>query len=123
MIKSNVNVFWIGVFFLSLFLTGFWLHRRGKPYGVMLFNLHKFIGLGTAIILGVMVYQSNQQAPLAALEVAAVVITAVFFAINIVAGGLLNTNVPGQKTLLTIHHVFPYLIVVTMAIMFYFLYR
>ncbi len=123
MIISNINVFWIGVFFLGLFLSGFWLHRRGKPYGAMLFNLHKFIGLGAAIFLGVAVYQVNRQAPFTALEITAVVITAAFFAINIVSGGLLNTNLPRQKALVTIHHVMPYLTVFATAIMFYFLYR
>jgi hypothetical protein len=119
--NTSSRILVAGLCFLGLFLSGFYLNRHGKPYRVIPFNLHKFIGLGTAIFLGVMIIQKNQQTPLAALEIAAVGVVAVFFVITIVSGGLLNTGTPRQKILLIIHHITPSLTVLSTAITLYLL--
>jgi len=41
----------LGILALSLFLTGFWLNRTGKPYGTLIFTIHKAIGLRMGILL------------------------------------------------------------------------
>lgn len=112
----------IGLFFLGLFISGFWLQRAGKPYPSMRFNLHKFIALGTAVYLGMTFIREYPRAASAGLSAAGIALTAVLFAVTIVAGGLLNTEAPRQKALLTIHHIFPYLTVLSTAMSLYLLF-
>jgi hypothetical protein len=98
-----------GLFLLCIFLSGFWLSRSGKPYPGGKFNLHKFIGLGTCAFLIVLIYRAHQVTPLEGTQIWAVVITALLFIINIIAGGLVSIEKPMPGAVKWIHKVFPYL--------------
>lgn len=113
-----------GLLFIVIFITGFWLSRSGKPYGVILFNLHKLIGLGAGIYLGVTIYNANKVTPLAPAQIAALVITGIFFLLTIVAGGLVSVAATGglkqfQTVISTAHKILPYLTVLSSAATLY----
>lgn len=52
---------WIipGIFFLGTVGFGFWVSKAGKPYNGLLFNIHKLIALGAAILTGIRVFKLN----------------------------------------------------------------
>ncbi len=116
-IASNKFVY-TGLFFLVIFITGFWLSRRGAPYGALLFNLHKLIALAAGVYLALNVYRSHQDAQLTPLQLALMGATALVFAALVIAGGLLSAHAGGSlrgispallAAITQAHHLLPYL--------------
>jgi hypothetical protein len=119
-----------GVFFLFIFIFGFWLSRLGKPYNQILFNVHKLIGLAAFIFLIVILVQRHKLMPLRPFEITTIVVTALIFVATIVAGGLLSVEASGglaslggpvRLAITLVHQIFPYLAVLTTAVSLYLL--
>jgi uncharacterized membrane protein (UPF0136 family) len=110
-----------GLFFLFIFLSGFWVSQAGKPYPGARFNLHKLIGLAAGVFLCVTVYQVQKTSPLSALEITMVAITILLFAGTVVAGGLVSIEKPMPVILSIIHKFLPYIIVLSTASTLYLL--
>jgi hypothetical protein len=108
-----------GLFYLFIFLSGFWLSHLGKPYPTIVFSIHKLIGVATAIFLVITVYRIHQAAPLSPVEITAGVVTVLFFAGTIVAGGLLSIDKSMPAAVLTMHQVAPFLTVLSTAATLY----
>lgn len=89
------------LFFLLIFLSGFWLMRRGTPYPGIAFNIHKFIALGCAVWLGSVVWRLQNESALLGLQAAVALATAACAVAAIVSGGLLNLpKMPHARMLL-----------------------
>jgi hypothetical protein len=108
-----------GLFYLFIFLSGFWLSHLGKPYPTIVFSIHKLIGVATAIFLVITVYRIHQAAPLSPVEITAGVVTVLFFAGTIVAGGLLSIDKSMPAAVLTMHQVAPFLTMLSTAATLY----
>lgn len=119
---NTIGSRWIGmgVFFLLIFLSGFWLSRNGRPYSPAFFNVHKMIALSAVVVFGLMIYRSHQAAPLQAVQIAAIAATAVLLLATIITGGISNLEVPAFVR--RVHHVTPYLSVAATVITFYLLF-
>ncbi len=111
-----------GLFFLLIFLSGFWLSRNGKPYNGILFNIHKLIALGAMIFLVVVVYQDSQADPFQAVQVIAMIIATVFLLALFVTGGLLSARSANPPIILRLHQIIPYLAVIFTAAALYLLF-
>ena len=119
-----------GIFFLFIILSGFWVSRSGKPYNGLIFNIHKFIGLGAGIFLVRTVCLTHQAAPLSGIQWTAIAITVLLFVFTVAAGGLLsvlaegglqNTGAAIQRVIELVHEVLPYVIVVSTGLTLYLL--
>ena len=99
-----------GALFLFVFLSGLWLNRSGRPINTIILTVHKFIALGTLILIGVTIYQVNQVDPLSTAAIAATIITGILFVATIIAGGLLSLAKPVTAMSL-VHKVGPFLTV------------
>lgn len=93
------------LFFLLIFLSGFWLMRSGSPYPGIAFNIHKFIALGGVVWLGSVVYRLTQVVPLVGLHAVVVAAAAVCAVAAIVSGGLLNLPKMMRARMLILHRV------------------
>jgi len=111
-----------GAFFLFIFLSGFWLSRTGRPHGMLPVTIHKLIGLALGVYLGWMIYQTQKVIPLSSTQIIAVVVTVLFFAVNVATGSLLSTNKPMPEAVSLVNKLFPYLTVVSTGVMIYFLF-
>jgi hypothetical protein len=118
---AQLRMLGAGIFFLFIFLSGFWLSRVGKPYNALRFNLHKFIGLAMGVFLIMTVYRMHQVAPLGALEITVTGITVLLFVINVIAGGLLSIDKPMPGFVAWVHKLLPYLIMLSTAVTLYLL--
>jgi hypothetical protein len=118
---TQLRVAGAGLFFLLIFLSGFWLSRSGRPYPGLGFNLHKLIALGAVVFLGLMVSRVHQMVPLGPVQMAAVAITGLLFIGTILTGGLLSTGKSMPAAVSTIHHLVPYLTVLATAAALYLL--
>jgi hypothetical protein len=118
---TELRIVGSGLFFLLIFLSGFWLSRTGKPYSTIIFTIHKLIGLAAGVFLVLTVYRIHQVAPLGPVEITAIVITVLFFAGTVTAGGLLSIDRPMPAAILTLHQITPYLTVLSTAVTLYLL--
>ena len=109
----------VGAFFLFIFLSGFWMSRAGRPHGMLPVTVHKLIGLALGVYLGWMVYQTHKTIPLSSIQIIAVVVTVLFFAVNVATGSLLSTNKPMPEVVSLINKWFPYLTAVSTGVMIY----
>ena len=109
------------LFFLFIFLSGYWLMRLKKPYNGLKLNLHKFLSLGVVAYLIVLLIDVNRSAALLPYEILFGVISAVFFLILVISGGLLSALKETPAFILVTHRVLPYLTIASTAGLFYFL--
>lgn len=120
---NQVRAVSMGVGFLIMILSGFWLSRTGKPYGTLIFTIHKLIGVGIGILLFMTVRQMHQTVPLSPVEIAAVAVTGLFFVASVTTGSLLSIPVskpmPGFVSML--NKILPYFSVLSTAVTLYLL--
>ena len=111
----------IGLFFLLLLPSGLWLSHSGKPYHLILFNIHKLIGFGLLVFLAINVYRVNQVTPLSPLQLTACLITGLFFIAAIVTGGLVSIPRAMPEVVSLSHRLLPYLTMLSAIISIYLL--
>ncbi len=119
MTAEQTTILATGVFFIFIFLSGIWLNRSGKPYHTIKLNIHKFIGLGAVVFLARAVYQTHQAAPLSPGSMAASLVSAAFFVLTIVSGGLVSIDRPIPALLTLTHKLSPYLTALATAATLY----
>ena len=112
-----------GLFFLWIVPSGLWLKHVGRPYGFVLFNLHKLIGLGVLVFLVINVYRLNQSAPLSVAELITCVVAGLFFVATIISGGLASIDTSMSMFLRMTHKIFPYVTVLLTIASLYILLR
>jgi hypothetical protein len=112
-----------GLFFLLILASGLWLRHSGKPYGAILFNVHKLIGLAVFIFLIVNISRMNQGTPLSALELIACAVSGLFFVATIVSGGLVSVDKSWPTFVPILHKLLPYLTVLSTITSLYFLFK
>jgi len=118
---SLIRIIQACLFFLSMFLFGYWLQRMGKPYNGLIFNLHKLIGLGLGVFLIITVVNAQHAADFGVAQIAAVVITVLLFLCTVIAGGLVSINRPIPVAISWAHKVLPYITLVSTVVTLYIL--
>jgi hypothetical protein len=93
--------------FLLILPSGFLLSRSGRPYGLVLFNVHKLIAVGMLVFLAINVYRLNQATPLGITQLTACLIAAVCFVATIITGGLVSTAQPMPAAVSLAHRLLP----------------
>jgi len=121
MSATQLRIVNTGLFFLFIFLSGYWLSHSGKPLNVIILTIHKSIGLAAGVFLVLTVYRIHQVAPLSPIEITAIVVTVLFFAGNVATGGLLSTDKPTLAAILKMHQITPFLTVLSTAVTLYLL--
>jgi hypothetical protein len=117
--STKIDVIKAGLFFLSIFISGFWLRRSGKPYATLKLNVHKFIALGTLVYLGVSIYRMNQAIGLGMVEQTLSIIGGALFLSAVITGGLVSVEKQMPSWVQLLHKLSPYLTVLTTAAALY----
>jgi hypothetical protein len=104
-----------GALFLFIFISGFWLSRSGKPYGTLLFTIHKLVALSAVLLLGWTAYQAQQSTPFTPLQIAALAAAGVSVLALFVTGALLSIDKTMPEFVRSIHHAAPYLALLSSA--------
>jgi len=113
----------VGLSFLFIFVSGFWLSRTGKPYNGLIFTIHKLVGLAMGVFLIMTIKQVHQVAPLGPVEITAIVVTALFFAATVTMGSLLSIGKPMPTVISMMNKLFPYPTVLSTVVTLYLLSR
>jgi hypothetical protein len=111
----------IAVAFVLTFVFGYWVSHQGKPYNAILFNIHKLIALAVVILFTVTLFRTGRPAGLGAVEIIASVVTGLFLVGLFVTGALLSTDRSMPAIVLRLHHITPYLAVLSTAVTLYLL--
>jgi DMSO reductase anchor subunit len=113
----------LGAGYIIMLLSGILLRRGGKPYGTLVFTIHKIIGVGAAILLYLIIKQIYQSDPLSSLETTAVIVMVLFFVATVVTGSLLSLPLssPMPDIVSKLNKIFPYLTVLSSAAALYLL--
>jgi hypothetical protein len=101
------------LFFIAVLISGFRLHRRGKPYGKLLLAMHKLIPVIMLIYLAISI---NLFKPLSPLIIAACLVTAVLLLVMIGSGGWISASKEPPQSISILHKVFPYFTILAVAI-------
>ena len=119
MSTTQVRVVVAGLLFVFIFLFGFLVTRAGKPYPTLLFTIHKLTAVGAVVWMGITISKISQAAPLGHVQILAIAVTGVLFALMIITGGVISAvkQVPGIVA--AAHHYLPYLTVLSSAWMIY----
>ncbi len=123
MTTNHLRILYTVVFFLLIFLSGFWLSRGGRPYGVLLLTVHKLLSLAVVVFLTVIIVRINRSSGLDSLELIAAVVTGLLFLGTIATGGLLSMAKPMPDLVHHLHKITPFLTLISTAITLYLLVR
>ena len=110
-----------GLLFLLIFLSGFGVSHSGRPYGAIVFAIHKLTGLAAFVLFIKTIYQINQVASLNRMEWIAGIVTGLFFALSIISGSLVSIDPSMPAAILKMHKLFPYLTLFSTAATLYLL--
>jgi len=119
MTSNHFRILYIVVFFLLIFLSGFWLSRGGRPYGVLLLTVHKLLSVGAVVFLTVILVRINRMDGISLAELIAAVITGVLFLGTIATGGLLSMAKPLPSIVHHLHQITPFLTLLSTAFCLY----
>ena len=86
------NFIYLALLFVAMLFSGFRVSRSGQPYPTLIFNLHKFIGLGLGGWLIKIVYDRHQALALESSQISVLALTVFLFVVTVVAGGLLSVQ-------------------------------
>ena len=109
--------------FVLIILSGIWLSHLGKPYNTGVFAVHKLVGVAVGVLLGVMVFQAHKATPLDVVQIAAIVITVLFFIGTVAAGSLLSIDLEVPAFVQKLHLFLPVLTALSTAATLYLLLR
>jgi len=121
MTSNHFRILYIVVFFLLIFLSGFWLSRGERPYGVLLLTVHKLLSITVVLFLTVIIAQINKSIGLGSLEWIAIVVTGIMFIGTIATGGLLSTAKLMPALVHQLHQITPFLTLASTALTLYLL--
>lgn len=113
----------VGLLFLLILPSGLWLSHSGKPYSLILFNIHKLIGFGLFVFLAINIYRLNRATPLSALQLTACLIAALFFVVTIVTGALVSIPKAMPAVVWLSHKLLPYLTMLSTVVSTYLVLR
>lgn len=99
--------------FLLMIISGVGLSRKGKPYNVILFNIHKMISLGAIGMMLITVLYYSKDSIIGKNEVMSIIITGILFLTLLISGGLLNIKKEMPKILLVLHRALPIVLLVS----------
>ena len=92
---SQPNFLYLALLFVAMLFSGFWVSHSRKPYPVLIFTLHKFIGLGLGGWLVKIVYERNQFQAFEASQTSLLIFTVALFVVTVIAGGFLSVQADG----------------------------
>ena len=121
MTTNHFRILYTTVLFLLIFLSGFWLSRGGRPYGVLLLTVHKLLSVGAVVFLTVILVRINRMDGISLAELIAAVITGVLFLGTIATGGLLSTAKLMPALVHQLHQITPFLTLASTALTLYLL--
>lgn len=110
-----------GISFLLTLIFGFVLSHVGKPYNVLLFNIHKLAALSAVALAVIQFWRMPRAADSYGLIVGLLVVAALCVIALFASGALMSAGKLDYATMLTIHRIASPLLALGCALALYFL--
>ena len=110
-----------GTIFLLTLIFGIWLSKYGKPYNVMIFNVHKLTALAAVIVTAIQIYRVSKVMESQTLIIVLAVFIGLCAAALFATGALMSLEKLNYDILLAIHKITPILAVLAMVAIIYLL--
>lgn len=108
------------VFFAAVvFLTGYWLHRSGSPYGTAALTMHKLLALAAIGLAGTIVFTAYKGFGMQGNDLFLWACTIILLLIVIATGGMISAMESIPNWLIYVHRLLPYLATSVAAISVY----
>jgi hypothetical protein len=117
--KITARAIVTALLFASIFLSGIWLSRTGRPLNVGISTVHKLVGLAAGILLLVTIHQRNRVVSLNAAQWIAIVATGLCFLGTVASGGFLSSDKPVPVAVLRVHQLVPVLTALSSGVTLY----
>jgi len=121
MTTNQTRILIIGLLYLLIFASGFWLSKSGKPFNTIVLTIHKLISLAVLVLLIIIIYRFHEGAKLGAVELAFTLVMSLFFLSTIISGGFLSTGKSLPAAIRIVHLTTSILTVLTGAVMLFLL--
>jgi hypothetical protein len=121
MSPDRVRIVVTTILYVVVFVSGVFLTRSGKPYSTFVLMVHKLVSVAALAYLVVAIVQVNRTVGLSAPQAWASVVTGLSFLGTIATGGILSTDRPAARVLLTLHRITPFLTILVTALTLYLL--
>lgn len=119
--ENSALYLWLSILaFVVIFITGFILHGKGKPYNQLLLALHKLIPLGVGAILIILAVGKSKMVRLPTLQLVLLIVELILLVATIITGGLISVKKEMPKIFTIIHKILPYLTLAASFAFFYF---
>ena len=102
-----------------VFLTGYWLHRSGSPYGTATLTIHKLLALAAIGLAGTIVFTAYKGFGMQGSDLMLWGSTIILLLIVIVTGGVVSAIESAPAWLIHIHRLLPYFATTVAAISVY----
>src|SRR5512136_2259656 len=110
-----------GIAFLLTLAFGVWLSNSGKPYNGILFNIHKLIALGAAILTAIQLFKVLKDTGIQIVPVLLIVVAVVCVVALFATGALMSMEKMSYQVTLTIHRLAPVVAAIAMVMTVYLL--
>ena len=110
-----------GIAFLLTLAFGIWLSNSGKPYNGILFNIHKLVALGAAILTAGQLFEVLKDTGIQVVPILLIVIAVVCVVALFATGALMSMDKLSYRVTLTIHRLAPLVAAIAMAATVYLL--
>jgi hypothetical protein len=97
------------VLFSLKIASGIWLRKKGRPIPTGLLTLHKFIALGTAALIAMVIRRLYLEYGMDTSVAVTVIFTGILFLMAILTGGLLSIEKPVSRVVKIFHQTTPWL--------------
>ncbi len=95
----------LGIAFVLTLAFGFWLSRSGRPYGALLFNVHKLLALAAVVVTVILLAGMLKSVDIAALPIALFAVAGLCVVALFGSGALMSAGKVDHALLLTIHRI------------------
>lgn len=94
-----------GIIFIFILISGIWLSNLGKPYGTILFTIHKLIALAFIVYVFIISKKLFKTLELNLALWIFIVGAAISVILIIVTGGILSNNEDVKNSLVIVHKI------------------
>ncbi|MCF7825408.1 MAG: hypothetical protein K9M55_03650 [Candidatus Marinimicrobia bacterium] len=91
-----------------VFLSGYWLHRAGSPYGTFVLAIHKLVALVAIVIIGSLLVAAQRRIGLSGGDAYVVAAAVVLLIAAMASGGFISAMETAPKWVLVFHRIIPY---------------
>ena len=104
-----------GIIFIGTIGSGVWLSKLGKPYGTLIFNVHKFVALGFIVYSFVVIKNLIKTIDTTTAMWFLILLSGVLILTLLATGGIVSASQEIKKALVVVHKISSILLLISLS--------